>query len=323
MLEASQFVGQITQEYVLDSANTNAVADTKCGRLGDKNMEENALKTFQEADDFLAPQDAMTRDLADVKPVYSAIFTFADEGGDFRLFMSWMETQDASCESVTFEPIANKWTRLERDSATPSSLVDMSLTDLNTGLAWQFDIQVARPVDKSRLPKTLIDFAYSVRIDAKEAHKVNSDKSFIIHKPYVGHLKSIQQQVSYRYYLIPSDYTLELARFQNRSFPPRKSTVLPLGEATVQEPRWSVQVWRGEWDKEFTENENLAIGEQVDWRDDGDTWFPEDLNSSAHGNIGAGFRELMKKLKRVGKMVREQEIEELLGGMTVGGFATE
>ena len=282
-------------------------------------MEEGTLAVLRDADDLLTPQDAMTHDLVDVTPLYSAVFTFADEVGDLCLSISWEEAQDASSDTSTFEVVSTKWTRVERDTGTAYPILDISLCDLNTGMAWQFGIQAAQAVDESRLPNQLADFAHRVRIDPKEARKVNPDKSFIIHKPYAGHLRSIQQRVSYRYGLATSDYTLELTRFQTRTYPPRKSIALPPGEATVYEPRWSLSVSRIEWDKEFTKNERLPIGERADWNHDVDTWFPEDIpKSSEEENTGAGFAQLMEKLKKVAKLVRAAKEEDLIGGMTVG-----
>ena len=301
--------------------NTGTYKLTK-NRLGDKSIEENVLQSLQQADDLFTPQDAMIHDLSEVKPVYSAMFTFADDAGDFRLFMSWYEAEGTSSKSKAFEIISTKWTRLERDSEAAAPILDISLSDLNTGLAWRFELSASHAVEESRLPARLVDFAHGVRINAKEAQKANPQESFIIHKPYAGHLKSIEQRISYRYGLAASDYTLELTRFQTRVYPPRRSLALPPGEPKVYEPRWGLSVYRGEWDTEFTKNERLPIGERADWEHDLETWFPEDITSTSpvgeKKEEGIGFEQLMEKLKKVGKLVREAKEEDLMGGMTVG-----
>ncbi|KAK3720392.1 hypothetical protein LTR37_003803 [Vermiconidia calcicola] len=302
MTRESAFTGHVTQE------------------LGDQEIEQHALVTLQGADRLLTPQDAITYDLADIKPVYSAVFIFAEEAGDLRLTVTWEETQDAGSSTATFELVSRKWARLERDTVSLSPIVDVCLKDLMSGFAWQFDIQAAQAVNESRLSEKLLDFSQSIKINAVEARKASPDKLFVIHKAFVGHLKSIQQRISYRYGIFGSDYTLELTRFQGRTFQPRRSLIEPPKEVAVYEPRWSLDVYRLEWDKEFTNNERLAIGESADWRHDVDTWFPEDITSDSRSEDagGAGFAQLMEKLRRVGKLMKDSREDDLMYGMAVG-----
>ena len=284
---------------------------TTC-RLGDEAIEQGTLGTLSCAKDILTPQN---HEGHHVKPVYSAVFTFGDAAGDLRLTASWEIFEDTGSSSF-------KWARLERDTGAPSTILDISLTDLNTGMAWQFDCQAAQPVSNDHVPKPLQDFAESVRIDLNEAQKASTDKPFVTHRPYVGHLKSVQQRTTYRYNIASSEYTLELTRFQTRTFPPRKSTFLPAPEATVYEPRCGLSVYRGKWDLDFTDNERLEIGQRADWSHDVDTWFPKDVADSSGDekeSASAGFGQLMEKLKVIGRLVLTTKGEEdLVGGMTVG-----
>ncbi|KAK3696548.1 hypothetical protein LTR37_017890 [Vermiconidia calcicola] len=288
--------------------------------LGDQEIEQHALATLQGADGLLTPQDAITHDLADVKPVYSAVFVFAEDSGDLRLTVSWEETQDVGSSAATFELVSRKWARLERDTGSLSPIVDVCLKDLISGFAWQFDIQATQAVNESRLSEKLLDFSQSIKINAVEARKASPDKLYVIHRPFVGHLKSIQQRISCRYGIFGSDYTLELTRFQDRTFQPRRSLIEPPKEGAVYEPRWSLDVYRLEWDKEFTKNERLAIGESADWKHDVDTWFPEDITSDSRSEDGGGvgFAQLMEKLRRVGKLMKGAREDDLMGGMAVG-----
>lgn len=265
--------------------------------------------------------------LADIKPVYSAIFIFADETSDLRLSMSWQEAQDPDTTKAAFDLISKKWARLERENSdvgspsAPTPLLDVSLTDLNTGMAWQFDIEAAQGVEESRLPRPFTEFAHGVVIDANAILKGSDEKPFVIYKSYGVIIKSIQQRTSHRYGLSSSDYTLELTRCQDRMYPPRKSAFMPAGEPTVYEPRWSLSVYRIAWDTMFTKNERLPIGEIANWEHDVETWFPEDLTASPgpEGQKPQGFGQLLEKLKAISKLLKGTTSEDdLTGGMTVG-----
>ena len=286
-------------------------------------MERAALATLQDSRDLLVPHDATTERLVHVKPIYATILTLADPAGDLRLRIDWQEANDADSSTPAFEVVFNKWTRLERDSSSASPLLDISLSDLDTGQAWQFDVQAAQAVDESRLPKALSDFAHSVKIDPRAAHSYSTggDKLFVLFRSHAVNLKSIQQRMSYRYGLASSDYTLELFRFQDRTYPPRKATLIASsGGPAVYEPRWSLNVYRVAWDTMFAINERLAVGEAADWKDDAETWFPKHFGADDE-KPDAGFGQLMEELKRIEKVVgsaESAEVGDLMDGMTIG-----
>ena len=65
----------------------------------------------------------MTEHLSDVKPLYTAVFTFDDpansEAGNIRLTITWQETTDANATTPTYEQISKKMDTLapgQRDS---------------------------------------------------------------------------------------------------------------------------------------------------------------------------------------------------------------
>ena len=290
-------------------------------RLGNESVEQNTLSALQDSTDLLYTEDAWTEHLADVKPVYTTIFTFTDGAGDFRLTVSWQESQDAGETAGAFDFLSKKWTRLERGADTTTSIVDISLTNLSTGMAWQFDIQASQAVDEIRLPKYLRDFADSLQVDTKAVRKQDIDKPFLVYKSYSTKLKHMQQRTCYRYRLLTSDYTLELTRFQDRTFlSPDGLAFLPASESKMYEPRWGLNIYRIAWDTMFNQNERLPIGEGVNWEHNLETWFPKDLAMpGARETTIDGFGQLMEMLKRVGRVVGEaKEREDLVGGMTVG-----
>lgn len=250
-----------------------------------------------------------------MKPIHTAVFTFADKSGDLRLEISWHEVEDNpdSNRSELVE-LSRTWTRLDRSAASPSSLLDISLLNLAKSSAWAFDLSASQAVETSRLAPEFELMADSIRLDAAVARAQRSDKKFVRWNPYAP-VKTLQQRTSYLFALKNSNYTLELTRFQDRVFPGKPGGV----EAEVYEPRWSLEAYHSVWDTLFARNENLPIGEMVDWDDGVKTWFPEDDDMDDLGQVKGetGFGQLVEKLGQVEKLVLGQESERF-GGMEVG-----
>lgn len=273
----------------------------------------------------------MTTDLKDVRPIYTAIFTFEDPGGHYRLSVEWHQTQDAYVGngSINLDEASKKWTRLDRDMSTPASLLDVSLCDLNKSSAWQFDILASHQVvDETKLPTPLVNFARNLKIDRNAALKSDNSDLFVRFNSYTS-LVSIQQRISYQYFIANSDFTLELSRFQDRTYPPRAIspfTTTSANQPIVYEPRWGLNVFREHWDTMLAKNERLGIGEHADWEGDVATWFPVDVGPGSakvdEENANQGWHQLMEKLGRIERLVAsakaEGEEEDLVGGMTVG-----
>ena len=296
--------------------------DQNC-RLGNKAIENAALGNLQAANDFLTPRDSMIEHLSEVKPLYTAVFTFNDpnnaETGDIRLTISWQETTDANSTTPTYEPISKKWTRLDRDNGNPTSILDISLSELRSSMAWQFEIHAAQPIEESRLPTGFAEFGNHVEPEPnasrKAANPSATDVSFVRYRPSVATLKDLEQRLTYCFEM--ADYTIELSRFQHRSFPPHKvSFSSPPPEPTVFESRWGLSVHRIEWDTMLTRNERLPIGEKADWSHEEEVWFPSE--DSAKGEKKTGFAQMMEKLKRIKTLLMEADKDGLMGGMKIG-----
>ncbi|KAK5132908.1 hypothetical protein LTR08_008354 [Meristemomyces frigidus] len=297
MIALSQFEAVVTQE------------------IGHKPTEEALLSELQARKDLVTPVGATTESLADEQPVYTAVYTFADETGDLRLSVSW-RTEEGS---TSFDRISKKWTRLERDVGTPTPIFDVSLADLNSGAAWQFDILASQAVDESRLPPLLKKFASSVEILPAEAKHRSPERVFVRHTPHAS-LRSVQQSISYRCTIKQSDFTLELNHFKNRVRPSRSPSG---GTPADHEARWSLSVYRAEWDTMLARNESLPIGEIADWEDDVRTWFPFDLGMGIDtpDEDEGGWTQFLEKLERVETLVQavrgavEDSDPDLMGGM--------
>ncbi|KXT13608.1 hypothetical protein AC579_9771 [Pseudocercospora musae] len=295
MTKESQFFGRVTEE------------------IGDATAEATVHDVFLQANDLLVPHGAMTNSLRDVKPVFAAIFVFDDANGALQLHMSWHELEETKADGPEYLLEQAKWTRLDRDTNRPTPLLDMSLTDLHTGSAWQFEIAASRSVEEYKVPQNLRDFAARVTIDPVQAAKQSAEKSFVRYNPFMR-LRSFRQEVCFRYNILNSDYTLELKRFQDRIFSTQQ-TLVEKPKVTVYEARWGINVFRTDWDTAFSKNERLPIGEVADWDDDFDVVFPSDIGPDVEDD-GDGFEQLLGKLDRIAALVRssrsiEGETEEI------------
>ena len=297
-------------------------------RLGDKATEQALLQALQKTTDLVTPSEATVHDLTSVKPVYAVAFVFSDSAGDYRLTVEWHKAYDETTDKTHFEIFSKKWTRLERDTSALTSLLDIALCDLSTSSAWQFDILASSQViDEIKLSPQLLAFSLNLAIDPDAAAKTRRNETFVRFNPYAN-LTSFQQRTSYQYTLFNSDYTLELSRFQDRTYHSRDKG---FPTTTVSEPRWSLTVYRKAWDAMLAGNERLPVGERADWLHDVATWFPQDIGPGStevdERRPGQGWMQLLEKLGRVEGMVREvkekmeeeeEEEEDLIGGMTVG-----
>lgn len=271
-----------------------------------------------EADVLLDPRDSAVHELYDVKPVYTAVFVFAERAGDLRLEMSWHEERNSSgSKKGELVELCRTWTRLDRGSAGPTSLVDISLLNLEKGSAWHFDLSASHAVENNRLAPEYHNIADSVRADLQVARLQRTDKPFVRWNPYVP-IKTLQQRTSYLFALKNSNYTVELTRFQDRIFTHR-SRLASQVECEVYEPRWSLDVYHSIWDTLFTRNEHLQVGKAADWDAGVQTWFPEDddLRDLSQVKGERGFEQLVAKLGLLEKVVLSSQ-GETYGGMEVG-----
>jgi hypothetical protein len=260
----------------------------------------------------------MEHTLSDVKPIYTAFFTFADRAGDLCLEVSWHEVEDSpGSNKLELVELSRQWTRLDRGSSSQSSLVDISLLNLHKKSAWHFELSASHAVENNRLDSKYHAIANSVRADIHIARQQRTDRPFARCNPYVP-VKTLQQRTSYLFALKNSNYTLELTRFQDR-FYTHNSNSSREPDCQVYEPRWSLEVYHSMWDTLFTRNEHLAIGAMVDWDDSVKTWFEEDDDMGDLGQVKGerGFEQLVEKLDLVEKLILRSE-SEMFGGMEVG-----
>ncbi|KAI7496103.1 hypothetical protein KC367_g6903 [Hortaea werneckii] len=315
MTNETQFQAEVTQE------------------LGDRPIEERLLDYLQQhAGSLLSPLEATISELHEVKPTFFATFTFHDSAGDLCLTIEWHEAlEHMNSDRVEYVEKERRWTRFERDSGHAASLLDINLTDLNSGWAWQFDILASQPVDERKVPHTLQNFANGIRIDAPSAAKLKAKAPIVLRYNALSNLIRVQERMCYGYVIANSEFNLEISRFQNRLYHPRSSTSTP-GDAArsssragpdVYEPRWSLSVYRQAWDTFFNENERLPVGQGVKWNCDINIWFPADIGSEASEMEDVGWSQLMDNLGQIEALIAKlraethEEDEDLLGGMKV------
>jgi len=280
-----------------------------------------ALSVLQQCKEHLSPLGIAADELADTAPIYTAIFTFADEAGDIRLTVSWEAMQDSESDRHFFNQLSRKWTRLDRDTKSASSLLDISLSDLSSSSAWAFSIKAALALDEKRVPLALQHFADSLRIDPTAASKRTADSTFVLFNAYAPNtkLRHLQQRVQYRYCVQGWDYNLELYHFQDRSYPERSTNLLQpssVGAVKVYEARWALDVYGAQWDQMLAFNENLKVGDVAEWEASGESFFPKGYNCSADKEPEI-FNEFMDKLNEISNVVMSAKIGDLMDGMTV------
>lgn len=271
---------------------------------------------MRKASKLLTPQVGTVEQLSDIRPVYTVIFTLADEAGDIRLIIQWHEQQSGSgSDNVSFAEISRKWLRLDRGAEAATPLIDISLCNLENSTAWQFNLATTQAIDLARLPQNLRSIAKSIRIDPAAMRKQRTSQPWVTWHS-LAPIKSLQQRVSHRYGLGTSDYTVELTRFQDRAFTAEPNRAFSVA---TYEPRWSLEVYHNAWDTMFTTNERVAVGEQAEWNDTAASWFPEDEFEVSGGpnNEGKGFKQLLARLGELKSIVVRSGVETY-DGMEVG-----
>ena len=80
-----------------------------------------------------------------------------------------------------------------------------------------------------------------------------------------------------------------------------------------------MSVYCVDWDTMLAENERLPIGARADWKDDAKKWFPLfDPYGECEKKDDGGFAQLMARLKTIARIVSAGDVEDLIGGMTIG-----
>lgn len=262
-------------------------------RLGDRYQESKALERLQKADDLLQPLDMFSQDVSLTKPIYSASFIFPSERGDLKLLMTWNEAADQGDATQFTEPSV-KWTRLDRDTGREAKVLSLSLTDLHTSSAIQFEITATDIVEKLRISTPLTNFVKQVSIKPEAVLRRDRTKPFVTYNQFAT-LKSMRQSITYKYGIKPGNYTLEVTELQDRVY------TKPMQPPTVYEPRVSLHAYRTEWDTMLGKNERLAVGTKAEWDDEITTWLPPDWEFEEGTE---GFKQLLQKMTRIEEIVR-------------------
>lgn len=222
---------------------------------------------------------------------------FKDEGGNLQLTMSWSRHEDLEGDGYHLVESQEKWTRLDRDTGKPADLVEMIFPDLHTGSAWNFDIKTSQAVPPERVPDELRKFSKRVKISTKQTDGLPSITCSHKRSPI-----SIRVSAVYRYSIKDTDYTLELSHSQVKEIATREFLHSD-PTSKLNEPRWSLNVYRTEWDNLFALNERLKVSEKANWNDEFEEWFPEESSWEKDGSED-GFKQLLGKLGEIEKVVR-------------------
>lgn len=261
---------------------------------------------LQKAETLLLPKDVMQTKLSEMKASYTAEFVFQDDAGNLQLTMAWERNDDLVGGGFELLPQNRRWIRLDRDTGKATEMVDMILTDLHTGSAWDFDIKTSHTVTPDRVPGDLKQFHNGVKIFIKDSDELPVIKHESSHQ---RSLISIKVSAVYRYSIKATDYTLELSNYQLKEFGQR-STLYAEPEVKLWEPRWGLSVYRTDWDNRFSENERLKVSEKTKWKDEFEEWFPAEASfDSTEGDDG--FKQLLERLGEIEKIVRDpvEEVE--------------
>lgn len=268
-------------------------------------MEQKAKDRLCSATDFLRPTSMFCRRLKDVQPVYKATLTLEPPELDYivQLSKSWQDNYSS------LDHVSTKWMRLDKTSSpAPAVLLDMSITDIADGFAWQFDMLGTQIVNEDGLPRWLKELAeWRLAVVPDAAHKLDPlTHWWRLDGPAYGK-KSVEQRVAWHYNITNSDYTLELAQVQDMKWVPSPKGGPPGITDMLEkyEPYWTLSVTNRIWESNFSQNCNVGLGRGATWAADLQSWFPADSipgrshNRATAGAAGDGFEAFMQKLDTI------------------------
>lgn len=241
---------------------------------------------------LIVPADALTNRVEDVEPVYGASFRFLDdEDGDLWLDVAWQKAID-SYSKAEFDMVSSRWTRCSREG--PTKVLEASLTNLRSGLAWLFAIQAREPIDESTLAPSHKAFLSGLKLDPSALSSTGMDKMFVKYNS-MSDLKFVQQRKDYIYNVLSCDYKLKVSCFRNHRLRHEHLGKI-VSDPTLFEASWKLEVSRTKWTTMFAENSQLDIGRLASWSNTVDVWFESD-------NGDDGWAQLMDELCKVEKIV--------------------
>lgn len=260
---------------------------------------------MRRADHLLIPLETTQRNLVDVRPSYHVSFTFQDPAGDICLSIQWSEQIDTRRKTSSLSSRRPRWTRLKTGDSRPTMLMNMSLTNRETGLAWAIELLSSRALDDKRLPPKLLEFAEEVSINPEIMTNANQPNQRFVGYPLLPGLKSVRQMITWQFGITKTDYSLNCTKFNDTIYDPAQ----PFHEPKFSKDSWSLILDSETWNASFAQNESLAIGERADWEDDFAKWFEKDIGTTddeddVDGEF-SGFKQLLGKLDAIEALLLE------------------
>jgi hypothetical protein len=189
-------------------------------------------------------------------------------------------------------------------------LMNMSMTDLETGLAWAVELLSSRALDEKRVPPKLVEFADRVSIDDAIMARVRQANQRFIRYPNITGIKAVRQAITWEFDISKTDYTLAVSKFNDTIHDPAQPSQ-PSQTPRLSKDSWSLSLGAVAWDTCFAENESLAIGERVDWDDDFAKWFDKDMGTPKNDDDDEeepdGFAQLLDKLNEIERLLLRKD----------------
>ncbi|KAG2415484.1 hypothetical protein HFD88_006675 [Aspergillus terreus] len=279
------------------------------GRLipGLKVSQEEFLARFYNATDLLETYGSATSLLDKVEPAYSVNFEFLGSNNSMlRLEVEFAKSPLAEEYEVT----QRRWLRPRKsgqsnDRRPPLQIgvIDFERSD------WQLEIKSLEFHEASSIDASLKEFGHSVKIphNTKITDISAPPRRKVIFKdsPPVSRLV---EKTAFRYRLKGTDYTLEVARYdeyvrKNLFNMQDQSVTAAAGQfSEVPFTSWGASIFDSKWDNLLGEHANLPVGQSAKYNPNLDTFFLP-RQSAVPNEKGAGFWELVDLVKRVAEVL--------------------
>ncbi|KAL5356980.1 hypothetical protein BJX96DRAFT_187886 [Aspergillus floccosus] len=294
------------------------------GRLipGLKASQEEFLARFYNATDLIETYGSASSSLDKVKPAYSVNFEFLGSNNSMlRLEVEFAKSPLAEEYEVT----QRRWLRPRKsgqsnDRRPPLQIgvIDFERSD------WQLEIKSLEFHEASSIDASLKQFGHSVKIphDTKITSISAQPRRKVIFKdsPPVSRLV---EKTAFRYRLKGTDYTLEIARYDEYV---RKNLFCMQGQSAtaaasqfseVPFTSWGASIFDSKWDNLLGEHANLPVGQSAKYNPNLDTFFLP-RQSAEPKEKGSGFWELVGLVKRVAELlgptrISSESTQELSG----------
>ncbi|KAL1306697.1 hypothetical protein AAFC00_005367 [Neodothiora populina] len=294
-------------------ANDSAFNASVTQELGNEQLEQTAYERLTKAAGYLEPQSTFIERLEDVRPTFTATLTLdADAiGSNFiQLSKVWQEIDN---DFVVLS--GPSFYRLEQEDLSARCIMATCVLNVGDGMSWAIEMLARIPIEKESLKTELYDLGnYYFNIKEREARDVRGKDVWCEfekkedNKPrLVARKKMLELRTSWEHAIVNTRYVVEITKFQQVKYDTTDKAIAGKEEATVYEPRWTLQMKHRDWDRNLAENSNLAMGKGASWRTDLDTWFPRDEDSDKEKRPGAkpeGHVQMLDNLFRLQDIIR-------------------